>query len=244
MTAINQTSNGITLEVNMFQFINEYFADVYPGREPQFDYDSFRDMVHSSHSESIEIHYEDGTVNTLLDYNWDMDFYAEYGLLRAAYENQRVTMNIRERNNDRTGANAFWQYTVTFIANRKFIAIQFYTRWRITDFKEYEDEQNAAVIEELQNLINKKPVLCLESEQNLFKRAGQEIASAIQSKYYRDITDFEYPNYLEVLDWLGHGNSFFVDNIGHSLYESAVIKAFNWYEDGIKAGLIYDEIKK
>lgn len=244
MTVTNQTNNGLTLEVNVFQFINEYFTDANPGQKIQFDYNHFRDLVHSNHNESIEVRYESGPVNTLLDYNWNMDFYTEYGLLRAAYETERVEMRIRERNQDKTGGRMFWQYTVSFIVNKKFIEIQFYTRWRITDFQDYEDEQNAAFVDEIRELFDKKPVLCLESEQQLFKRASQEIAKAIQSGYYRDITDFEYPNYLEVMGWMGYSNQFSTGNRSMSMAKKAVVRAFNWFRDGINAGLIYNNIKK
>lgn len=243
MAATNQTNNSITLSVNMFQFINEFFADTNQTRRPAFDYSSFRNLVHSGHAESIEI--KDDQVNTLLDYDWRLDFYAEYGLLRYAYETE-VELQITETEvrNIRTprGKRPYWKYVLQSEKDGLPVTIQFYTRWRIMAFIEAENEKLAEIqqlADDMQHLCDKKPVLCLESISDHFKRACREIHKSYESGYYDSVDDVEYPNCYEVvIDQMQYSDNVMAGCECMPMVCQAVDSAFSWVKLGLKSGVL------
>lgn len=242
--AINLTKNGkttvTTLELNCTEFIDWFLQENDP------DYERFAPglnfMRFTGCSERIS------TV-TNLENICDSSAYTcfVFGIICEQYDwgADWIITEYKDRGRHRRISYSYkYKVCVKYSDGTRF-EFTFKTVNRYSKFKEYEQLEKNKIAEELKHL-NDRTVLCLESEQELFKRACREITDAIQANYYENIEDFECPNVDEVIeDWMKYGTEYRWMGDGCSpIVLQAVDRAFQWFLDGINAGLIYKQIKK
>ncbi len=242
--AINLTKNGkttvTTLELNCTEFIDWFSHHDDPDYEqfaPGFNFNCF---MGCSERISAAANLEDKC-------NSSVNKYFIYGALCEQYE-RIADWTITEYKI--CGQYGRMSYSYKYEACVEYFdgtLVKFIFRAdnRYSKFKEYEQLEKNKIAEEIKHL-NDRTVLCLESEQELFKRACREITDAIQANYYDNIEDFECPNCTEVIeDWMEYGTEYSWMGDGCSpIVLQAVDHAFQWFLDGINAGLIYKQIKK
>lgn len=232
---MEKSISPLTLELNIADFLTEFFTGNLTEKD-SFSYGLLWEAIQRKFC-------TDKSVRILIDSQLeeDSDFYYEYGLLKAEEEMQADHF-ITEKQLD-----GLWLYKFTYYSAKR-VTFKFYTETRLTVFIEHENEIFADITETAEQLkhLNDRTVLCLESEQELFKRACREITDAIQANYYDNIEDFECPNCTEVIeDWMEYGTEYSWMGDGCSpIVLQAVDHAFQWFLDGINAGLIYKQIKK
>lgn len=240
--AINLTKNEkttvTTLELNCTEFIDWFLQENDPDYErfaPGLNFMRFTDC-----SERIS------TV-TNLENICDSSAYTcfVFGIICEQYDRGAdwIITEYKDRGRHRRISYSYkYKVCVKYSDGTRF-EFTFKTVNRNSVFNEH--EQLEKIAEEIKHL-NDRTVLCLESEQELFKRACKEITDAIQADYYANIEDFEYPNVDEVIeDWMEYGTRYGWMGDGCSpIVLQAVDRAFQWFLDGINAGLIYKYIKE
>lgn len=222
----NLNSVETTLELNIAEFLAEYFADR-TNVKNQFSYGLFWDAVTDDSLESISI---------MVDHEQKKDgsFYYEYGLLKAE-EEMEADCEVLEKNICGT-----WMYRIRYEnPDEKLVLFYFYTKNRITAFIQHENE-TLEVAWEMQEITQQKPILCLESHTRLFRSALDSILEAYSNDYYsEEELQSEYcSNNTEVaIDWMRYkfrcSNEYEAcyDAIGNNV-GNAIDAAWTWFRTG------------
>lgn len=244
---MKQNSNSIetTLKLNIAEFLAEYFTGSTNVKD-QFSYGLFWDTVMDDSPESIKVTVDHEPKD-------EGSFYYEYGLLKAEEEMEAEHL-VTEKlvGIGCVGSRKIWRYKIYYNnPDEKQVSFCFYTRTRIIAFIQHENEtMNLAA--EMQEIIQQKPVLCLESHTHLFRRALSEMLESYSHGEYSDEDlQKEYcPDNSEVaIDWMQYkfgcsdkyeadyccGCSALETNVGY-----AIDAAWNW----IHAGFVNNFISK
>lgn len=146
----NLNSKSTKLELNLKEFLAEFFMNR-TGLKTELTYGLFWDAVKDTDChESIRL---------MTDYKpkEDGSFYYEYGLLKAE-EEMEADCVVREKN-----INGTWTYNIVREnAEEPPVSYHFYSKTRIMAFIQHENE-TLEVAWEMQEIVQQKPVLCLES---------------------------------------------------------------------------------
>lgn len=230
---MKQNSNNIetTLELNIAEFLAEYFTGSTNVKD-QFSYGLFWDTVMDDSPESIKI---------MVDYEPkdEGSFYYEYGLLKAEEEMEAEHL-VTEKLISRINGREVWSYKIYYSnPDEKRVSFYFYTRTRIMAFIQHENEV-LETVSEMQEIIQQKPVLCLESHTALFRGALDCILEAYsKDEYSEQELQREYcPDSNKVADAMKHWNFAYIheceahinvagSNIGH-----AIDAAWTWFRTG------------
>lgn len=188
----NLNSESTKLELNLKEFLAEFFMNR-TGLKTELTYGLFWDAVTDTDChESIRL---------MTDYEpkEDGSFYYEYGLLKAE-EEMEADCVVREKN-----INGTWTYNIVREnAEEPPVSYHFYSKTRIMAFIQHENEtMNLAA--EMQEIVQQKPILCLESHSVLFRRALSEMLESYSHGEYSDEDlQKEYcPDNSEVaIDWM------------------------------------------
>lgn len=207
--------NKIELELNIAEFLTEYFDD-----KTGFSYGSFWQAINL---DVISVYTDRKPKN-------DSSFYYEYGLLKAE-EEMEAEHSITETRQDNT-----WCYTIHYInAEEPQVSYFFYTKTRIMAFIEHENE-TLRIAQEMLDITQQKPVLCLESYSNLFHKALGEILSAARDYYDEEDLQKELcPDNTEIANWMQYkfksdkyaAYCAIGDNVGN-----AIDAAWTWFHTG------------
>ena len=183
MKAINLNGGKIELKLNIAGFLTEYF-----GGKSGFSYRSFWQAVND---DTISIYTDRKTKN-------DSSFYYEYSLLKAE-EEMEAEYIITE-----TYHGGAWRYSMHYInAEEPRVSYFFYTKNRIMAFIQHENETLKEVVWEMQEITHQKPILCLESYNDLFCNALSVIAEATYDYYNEEDLQMECcHDKMEVADWM------------------------------------------
>ena len=225
----NLNSVETTLELNIAEFLAEYFA----GRtsvKNQFSYGLFWDTVTDDSLESIKI---------MVDYmpKNEGSFYYEYGLLKAEEEMETEHSVTEKLMNDID--SSIYCYNIRYEnPDEKPVSFYFYTRTRIMAFIQH--EKTLEVAREMQEITQQKPILCLESHTRLFRGALDSILEAYSNDYYsEEELQSEYcSNNTEVaIDWMRY--KFRCSNEYEASYDAvgnivgnAIDAAWTWFRTG------------
>lgn len=146
----NSYGESVVLELNLKEFLTEFFMDR-TGKKEEFSYGLFWDAVKDTDChESIRL---------MTDYEpkEDGSFYYEYGLLKAE-EEMEADCEVIELNLD-----GIYSYNIRYEnPDEKPVSFYFYTKTRIMAFIQHENE-TLEVAWEMQEIVQQKPILCLES---------------------------------------------------------------------------------
>lgn len=166
-------SKSTKLELNLKEFLAEFFMNR-TGLKTELTYGLFWDAVTDTNChESIRL---------MTDYEpkEDGSFYYEYGLLKAE-EEMEADCVVREKN-----INGTWTYNIVRKnAEEPPVSYHFYSKTRIMAFIQHENE-TLEVAWEMQEIIQQKPVLCLDSHTHLFRGALDCILEAYSKDEYSD----------------------------------------------------------
>lgn len=215
-----QNLNKIELELNVAEFLAEYFD----GEKSEFSYGSFWQAINL---DAISVYTDRKLKN-------DSSFYYEYGLLKAE-EEMEAEHSITE-----TYQNGTWRYNMHYInAEEPQVSYFFYTKTRIMAFIQHENEA-LEVAWEMQEITQQKPILCLESPTYLFRGALDCILEAYsKDEYSEEELQREYcPDSNKVADTMKRWNFAYIheckahinvagSNIGH-----AINAAWTWFRTG------------
>lgn len=236
---MKQNSNNIetTLELNIAEFLAEYFTGSTSAKD-QFSYGLFWDTITSNSQESIKVTVDHEPKD-------EGSFYYEYGLLKAEEEMEAEHL-VTEKlvGIGCVGSRKIWRYKIYYNnPDEKQVSFCFYTRTRIMAFIQHENEtMNLAA--EMQNITQQKPVLCLESNTVLFRRALVCIMESYSKDYYsnEDLRKEYCPDNSEVaIDWMrykfGCSDKYEADYcVGRSALETnvgyAIDAAWTWFHTG------------
>lgn len=224
-------SKSTKLVLNLKEFLTEFFMNR-TGLKTELTYGLFWDAVTDTDCrESIRL---------MTDYEpkEDGSFYYEYGLLKAE-EEMEADCIVREKN-----INGTWTYNIVREnAEEPPVSYHFYSKTRIMAFIQHENE-TLEVAWEMQEIVQQKPVLCLESHKSLFCRALDAILEAYsKDEYSEEDLQREYcPDNSEVaIDWMQYkfgcsdkyeadyccGCSALETNVGY-----AIDAAWTWFHTG------------
>ena len=180
-----QNLNKIELELNIAEFLAEYFDG------NGFSYGSFWQAINL---DVISVYTDRKPEN-------DSSFYYEYGLLKA--EEEMDAEHIITETYQDVGIWRYWRYYINYVnAEEPQVSYFFYTKTRIMAFIQYENEI-LEVAWEMQEITQQKPILCLESYSDLFCKALGEIAGAAYDYYNEEDLQRECcPDNMEVADWM------------------------------------------
>ena len=221
-------TNPISLQLNIAEFLAEFFGDV-NGKKIQFSYRTFIDMVNGTFygNESIWINiFDRGNLKE------DSSFYYEYGLLKAEEEEMQehsfTTFKVTEKQSSAKGG--FWLYEINYKpVEWGLTTFLFCTRTRIKAFIQYEDVLDVAA--QMQEITSQKPVLCLESSDRLFRSALRGIIELYGKGFLSDpdIQDEHFPigDYFKMWEYMNG------TNLGY-----ATDRAWNWFRTGYMADVI------
>lgn len=212
----NLNSGKIELELNVAEFLTEYFDG-----NSGFSYGSFWQAVNN---DTISVYTDRKPKN-------DSSFYYEYGLLKAEEEMEAEHI-ITETCQDDT-----WRYYINYInAEEPQVSYFFYTKTRIMAFIEHENE-TLRIAQEMLDITQQKPVLCLECHTYLFRGALDCILEAYSKDYYseEDLQREFCPDNTEIASWMQYefkSNKYAVecaigDNVGN-----AIDAAWTWFRTG------------
>lgn len=228
MTMLQKLNNNkIELELNIADFLAEYFDGKY-----EFSYSSFWNSVADDSLESTKV---------MVDYmpKDKGSFYYEYGLLKAEEEMEAKRL-VTEKLISSIDGRKLWAYNIRYEnPDEKPVSFYFYTRTRIMAFIQHENE-TLEVAWEMQEITQRKPILCLESHTTLFRGALDCILEAYsKDEYNEEELQREYcPDSNKVADIMKHWNFVYVheceahinvagSNIGH-----AIDAAWTWFRTG------------
>ena len=220
----NLNSKSTKLELNLKEFLAEFFMNRI-GLKTELTYGLFWDAVKDTDChESIRL---------MTDYEpkEDGSFYYEYGLLKAE-EEMEADCVVREKN-----INSTWTYNIVYEnAEEPPVSYYFYSKTRIMAFIQHENE-TLEVAWEMQEITKQKPVLCLESNTVLFRRALGCIIESYSKDYYsdEDLQRKYCPDNIEVADWMQYEFKSYKyaiecaigDNVGY-----AIDAAWTWFHTG------------
>lgn len=235
----NSNSMETTLKLNIAEFLAEYFTGSTSAKD-QFSYGLFWDTVMDDSPESIKIN---------VDYTPkdEGSFYYEYGLLKTEEEMEAEHL-VTEKliGIGCIGSRKMWRYKIYYNnPDEKRVSFCFYTRTRIMAFIQHENEtMNLAA--EMQNITQQKPVLCLESNTVLFRRALVCIMESYSKDYYsdEDLQRKYCPDNIEVADWMQYEFKSYKyaiecaigDNVGY-----AIDAAWTWFHTGFVNNFISED---
>lgn len=227
----NSYGESVVLKLNLKEFLTEFFMDR-TGKKEEFSYGLFWDAVKDTDChESIRL---------MTDYEpkEDGSFYYEYGLLKAE-EEMEADCEVIELNLD-----GIYSYNIRYEnPDEKPVSFYFYTKTRIMAFIQHENEV-LEVAWEMQEIVQQKPILCLESHKSLFCRALDAILEAYsKDEYSEEDLQREYcPDNSEVaIDWMqykfGCSDKYEADYCcGYSALETnvgyAIDAAWTWFHTG------------
>ena len=217
-------SKSTKLVLNLKEFLTEFFMNR-TGLKTELTYGLFWDAVTDTDChESIRL---------MTDYKpkEDGSFYYEYGLLKAE-EEMEADCIVREKN-----INGTWTYNIVREnAEEPPVSYHFYSKTRIMAFIQHENE-TLEVAWEMQEIVQQKPVLCLESNTVLFRRALGCIMESYSKDYYsdEDLQRKYCPDNIEVADWMQYEFKSYKyaiecaigDNVGY-----AIDAAWTWFRTG------------
>lgn len=217
-------SKSTKLVLNLKEFLTEFFMNR-TGLKTELTYGLFWDAVTDTDChESIRL---------MTDYKpkEDGSFYYEYGLLKAE-EEMEADCIVREKN-----INGTWTYNIVRKnAEEPPVSYHFYSKTRIMAFIQHENE-TLEVAWEMQEIVQQKPVLCLESNTVLFRRALGCIMESYSKDYYsdEDLQRKYCPDNIEVADWMQYEFKSYKyaiecaigDNVGY-----AIDAAWTWFRTG------------
>ena len=185
-------SDESVLELNIAEFLAEYFTGSTSSPKDWFSYGQFWDSVTDDSPESIKI---------MVDYmpKDEGSFYYEYGLLKAE-EEMEAEQPVTELRLD-----GLYSYNIYYEnPDEQPVSFYFYTRTRIMAFIQHENEvMNLAA--EMREITQQKPILCLESHTRLFRSALDSILQAYSNGEYsnEDLRREYCPDVTEVYtDWM------------------------------------------
>lgn len=186
-------SDESVLELNIAEFLAEYFSDI-TGGEDEFSYGLFWDAVVADRYNGEKINIFTGNKQKR-----DGSFYYEYGLLKAEEEMEAEHLVTELR------LDGIYSYNIRYEnPDEPPVSYYFYTKTRIAAFVQHENEvMNLAA--EMQEITKQKSVLCLESHTVLFRRALDTILEAYSKDYYsdEDLRKEYCPDVTEVYtDWM------------------------------------------
>lgn len=224
------SSKSTKLELNLKEFLAEFFMNR-TGLKTELTYGLFWDAVKDTdYHESIRL---------MTDYEpkEDGSFYYEYGLLKAE-EEMEADCVVREKN-----INGTWTYNIVREnAEEPPVSYHFYSKTRIMAFIQHENE-TLEVAWEMQEIVQQKPVLCLESHTVLFRRALGCIMESYSKDYYsdEDLQRKYCPDNTEVADWMQYEFKSYKyavecaigDNVGY-----AIDAAWTWFHIGLMNNFI------
>lgn len=227
----NSYGESVVLKLNLKEFLTEFFMNR-TGKKEEFSYGLFWDAVKDTDChESIRL---------MTDYEpkEDGSFYYEYGLLKAE-EEMEADCKVIELNLD-----GVYSYNIRYEnPDEKPVSFYFYTKTRIMAFIQHENEV-LETVSEMQEIIQQKPVLCLESHTVLFRGALDAILEAYsKDEYSEEELQKEYsPDNSEIaIDWMRYkfgcsdkyeadycaGCSALETNVGY-----AIDAAWTWFRTG------------
>lgn len=227
----NSYGESVVLKLNLKEFLTEFFMNR-TGKKEEFSYGLFWDAVKDTDChESIRL---------MTDYEpkEDSSFYYEYGLLKAE-EEMEADCKVIELNLD-----GVYSYNIRYESpDEKPVSFYFYTKTRIMAFIQHENEV-LETVSEMQEIIQQKPVLCLESHTVLFRGALDAILEAYsKDEYSEEELQKEYsPDNSEIaIDWMRYkfgcsdkyeadycaGCSALETNVGY-----AIDAAWTWFRTG------------
>lgn len=217
------------LNINIAEFLAEFFMNRI-GEKVQFSYGLFWDAFHEDY----------GTPESINGPDEDSNLYYEYGLLKAE-EEMKGDHEITERWLDNC---SMWSYEFKYYnADGVQLSIWFYTKTRIMAFIQHENEV-LETVSEMQEIIQQKPVLCLESHTRLFRKALDSIMEAYSKDYYsdEDLQRKYCPDNIEVADWMQYEFKSYKyaigDNVGY-----AIDAAWTWFHTGYVNNFISKDTK-
>lgn len=224
----NLNSVETTLKLNIAEFLAEYFTGS-TSTKNQFSYGLFWDAVTDDSLESIKI---------MVDYipKEEGSFYYEYGLLKAEEEMEAEQPVTEKLMSDIDGS--IYCYNIRYEnPDEKPVSFYFYTKTRITAFIQHENETLEAA-QEMQEITQQKPILCLESHRSLFCEALDCILKAYSEKYYsEEELQNDCTNNAEVADWMRYkfrcsgGCEARYDATGN-IVGNAIDAAWTWFRTG------------
>lgn len=225
-------SDESVLELNIADFLAEYFSDI-TGGEDEFSYGLFWDAVVADRYNGEKINIFTGNKQKR-----DGSFYYEYGLLKAEEEMEAEHIVIELR------LDGIYSYNIRYEnPDEQPVSYYFYTKTRIAAFIQRENEvMNLAV--EMREITEQKPVLCLESHTVLFRRALDCILEAyskggysdedVQREYCPDATDVAvYKMRYKFTGSYNYRTSYCEDGgvTGNNVC-NAIDAAWNWFHTG------------
>ena len=186
-------SDESVLELNIAEFLAEYFLDV-TGTEYEFSYGMFWDAVVADRYNGEKINIFTGNKQ-----KHDDSFYYEYGLLKAEEEMEAEHLDTELR------LDGIYCYSILYEnPDEQQVSYHFYTKTRLAAFIQHENEvMNLAA--EMREITQQKPILCLESHTRLFRSALDSILEAYsKGEYsYEDLRKEHCPDVTEVYtDWM------------------------------------------
>lgn len=223
-----------TLKLNITEFLAEYFTGS-TGAKDQFSYGLFWDAVTSNSQESIKVTVD----HELKD---EGSFYYEYGLLKAEEEMEAEHL-VTEKlvGVGSVGSRKIWKYKIYYNnPDEKQVSFCFYTRTRIMAFIQHENE-TLEVAWEMQEIIQQKPILCLESHKHLFCGALDCIMEAYSKDKYSDedlLREYCPDNSEVAVDWMHYkfaGSYEYISEYCHDGYAignnvgNAIDAAWTWF---------------
>lgn len=218
-------SDESVLELNIADFLAEYFSDI-TGGEDEFSYGLFWDAVVADRYNGEKINIFTGNKQKR-----DGSFYYEYGLLKAEEEMEAEHIVIELR------LDGIYSYNIRYEnPDEPPVSFYFYTKTRIAAFIQHENEvMNLAA--EMQEITKQKPVLCLESHTVLFRRALDTMLEAYSKDYYsdEDLQRKYCPDNTEVADWMQYEFKSYKYMVGCAIGDNvgnAIDAAWNWLHTG------------
>lgn len=223
----NSNSESVVLELNLKEFLSEFFMNR-TGKKEEFSYGLFWDAIMSEDCHEI--------IGIMVDNKLKEDgsFYYEYGLLKAE-EEMKADCEVVEKNICGT-----WEYCIQRKnAEEPSVSYYFYSQTRIMAFIQHENETLEAAWE-MQEIIQQKPILCLESHTSLFREAFDCILDAYSHDYYseEELQNEYCTNNTEVaIDWMHYkfrcSDEYEAryDAIGNNV-GNAIDEAWIWFHTG------------
>lgn len=233
----NSYGESVVLKLNLKEFLTEFFMNR-TGEKTELSYGLFWEAVTDADChESIRL---------MTDYKpkEDGSFYYEYGMLKAEEESEAYC-KVAEKN-----IHGTWTYNIVRDnAEEPPVSYHFYTKTRIMAFIQHENEV-LEIASEMQDIVQQKPILCLESYTTLFRGALDSIMEAYSKDYYSDEdVQREYcPDNSEIaIDWMRYkfacsdkyeadyccGYSALETNVGY-----AIDAAWTWFHTGFANNFI------
>lgn len=230
----NLNGKSTKLMLNLKEFLAEFFMNR-TGEKTELTYSLFWEAVTDKDChESIRL---------MTDYKEKEDgsFYYEYGLLKAE-EEMEANCVIKEKN-----IHGTWMYSIhRENAEEPSVSFYFCTRTRIMAFIQHENE-TLEVAWEIQEIIQQKPILCLESHTRLFRGALDSILEAYsKDEYSEEELQREYcPDSNKVADAMKHWNFYkpgcsdsyaaYMEIVGNTVGGNighAIDAAWTWFRTG------------